>query len=68
MPSKIKKPTKKKEDKATLYSYVKPINADFANFYGRRKYGSASAYVDHLIQHDRVKNKNHIKVPEIKPA
>lgn len=67
MPRKKTKRAKlKAKTKDTLYIYVEPINADFANMYGRKKFGSTSSYINRLIQIDRTKNKNHIVFPEIK--
>lgn len=59
MPSKR---VNKKDIKKTLYSYVKPANAEFANFFGRAKFGSSSAYIDNLIAADRAKHKG-VRIP-----
>lgn len=37
----------------TLYSYVQPVNGDYARSFGKKKFGSFSAYVDVLIAADR---------------
>jgi hypothetical protein len=40
---------------ATVYVYVKPVNDKFARTYGKKKYGSKSAYINSLIERDRVR-------------
>ena len=50
-----KKKTKNKGESA-LFCYVAEDNADFARWYGRKKFGSYSKYVDHLITRDRSQN------------
>lgn len=37
----------------TLYVYSEPVNGEFARDYGRKNFGSFSAYVDALIAADR---------------
>ena len=51
-----KKRTKKNKGESALFCYVTEDNADFARWHGRKKYGSYSKYVDHLITRDRSKN------------
>jgi hypothetical protein len=41
---------------STLYSYVKKVNGAFARTFGTKTYGNYSAYVDHLIEQDRLRN------------
>lgn len=37
----------------TLYSYVAPVNGEYARTFGKKKFGSFSNYVDVLITLDR---------------
>lgn len=58
-----KKKPKASNGKVALYCYVEPKNAEFAQYYGRKKFGSYSEYVDKLIADDR--NKRHVVVPVV---
>lgn len=45
---------------ATVYAYTRPVNAQFSKRFGRRKFGSQSAYIDQLIAADRKRVAAHV--------
>jgi hypothetical protein len=48
-----KKTVRPHRSKSTLYTYVTPENSRFAHRFGKKEFGSYSAYLDHLISRDR---------------
>lgn len=42
-----------KEAMIQLCVYIRPVNAEYARFVGKKKCGSASAFVDELITYSR---------------
>lgn len=67
-PKRIKGKVQSKKVRAarTLYCYVSVLNSKYAHSEGKKKYGSHSAYVDHLIEQDRPKKV--VKKPKAKKA